>query len=105
VRDSLGHSTPVPASDLVATSSVDIDEIDIQDGTVTVTFPHASAHVITVTQLSTGLTADIDIEVTPADDQDDDWLGDTGMDTVLPLGIAMALVLLGVALLVMRRRA
>jgi len=105
VRDSLGHSTPVPASDLVATSSVDIDEIDIQDGTVTVTFPHASAHVITVTQLSTGLTADIDIEVTPADDQDDDWLGDTGIDAALPLGVAVALLLLGMTLVVMRRRA
>ena len=105
VTDSLGNSIDVPASDLEVSSDVDTDVVDVEDGQFTITFPHASPHTITVTQISTGLTADITIEVTPADDQDDDGLGDTGIDAALPLGVAVALLLLGMTLVVMRRRA
>lgn len=99
--DALGAQVPVPASDLEVSSSVASDVIDVADGSITVTFPHASPHVITVTQVSTGLTVRVEVEVTPAGGV----LGATGASGVgtMALVACLALVLGGGALALRRR--
>ncbi|WP_223692813.1 HYR domain-containing protein [Leifsonia poae] len=64
--DYTGATSPLPAADYSVVSSVSSDEITKADGSFAVGFPHASPHTITVTQLSTGATAVLTVQVTPA---------------------------------------
>lgn len=87
------YGNPLPTSGVVITSDQPTDVIVGN----TVTFPHASPHVLTAT-LGT-LSDSLLIEVSPA------ALAATGTDPLLPAGLASLLLLLGVGALLMRRRA
>jgi hypothetical protein len=106
--DYTGTTAPLLASDYAVTSSVPSDVIHTSDGSFTVTFPHASPHVLTVTQTSTGAVANVTVQVTPA--AAPAALGATGTDAATPLATAIVLgglgagLLAGMTLLSRRRR-
>lgn len=109
--DYTGATAPLPASDYTVTSSVATDVIQTSDGSFRVTFPHASPHVITVMQTSTGASSAFTVQVTPAAAPSSPAaLGATGAEPETPLTAAAVLLLLGSALLALgvrqaRRRA
>lgn len=106
--DHTGATSPLAASDYTVTSSVPTDIIVTADGGFSVSYPHASPHILTVTQTSTGASAQLTVQVTPtavaaipaADG--DDALSATGADLGAPIQAAAALLVVGAGLLAMR---
>jgi len=103
--DYTGATGPLAASDYTVTSSVASDIIETSDGSFEVTFPHASPHVLTVTQLSTVATTQLAVEVAPAAvPAGPTVLSSTGADAIPPLIAAAILVIAGAALAASRPR-
>lgn len=103
--DYTGATSPLAASDYTVTSSVASDIIETSDGSFEVTFPHASPHVLTVTQLSTVATTQLAVEVAPAAvPAGPTVLSSTGADAIPPLIAAAILVIAGAALAASRPR-
>lgn len=91
--DAFGNQVDVDPADVRVTSSVPTDRVD----GLTVTFPTASPHVLTVTVGE--VSAQVTIEVVPA-------LAPTGAnDTGVLTGVALALIAMGAAAIGTRRRA
>jgi hypothetical protein len=97
--DEFGNTVPINPSSVVITSDV---ATDIING-LTVTFPTASPHTLTVTVGE--LSEQIVIEVEAAAVVPDPILADTGARDTTPLSIAALLLLTLGALLVLARRA
>ncbi len=96
-RDAFGNVIDIDPSTIVVTSSVPTDIIN----GLTVTFPTASPHVLTVT--AGEFSAQVTIEVTPA--ATDLELSDTGAaDTAVGFGLAALLIGLGLGVITLRRR-
>ncbi|MBO9625408.1 MAG: HYR domain-containing protein [Microbacterium sp.] len=112
--DYTGATAPLAAGDYTVTSSVASDVIAREDGAFSVTFPHASPHVLTVTQTSTGATAAVTVEVTPAVTPSGgvtprgsggaSTLPATGADPTVPAAAGALLLLAGALALIARRR-
>ena len=103
--DAAGNPTTVDTTDVVLSSSMSSDVID----GLTVTFPHASPHTITVTHVPSGTTATVTVEVVPARADapaEDNVLAGTGPhgDPAALLTVTLGLSLVGGVLLVTRRR-
>ncbi|KRF33377.1 hypothetical protein [Yonghaparkia sp. Soil809] len=111
-QDAYGNAIEIDPADVVVTSSVPTDVID----GLTVTFPTASPHVLTVTVGD--VSAQVTIEVTPAAvipvipvDPEDPTIpavpelsATGGTDVTSGIGLAALLLVLGVALVLVRRR-
>lgn len=101
--DEFGNAVVLTEDEAVLSSDV---ESDVVDGH-TVSFPTASPHVITATDLETGVTASVTVEVIAApvvetadDNGPEDVLADTGMrpEHAAQAAAASALLLLGTGL-------
>ncbi|TPX03149.1 LPXTG cell wall anchor domain-containing protein [Schumannella luteola] len=92
--DYTGTTAPLAATDYTVTSSIASDVITTADGAFSVSFPHASPHTLTVTQTSTGATAQLVVEVTPAPVATA-ALPQTGSDAAPTFGVGVLLLLLG----------
>lgn len=106
--DYTGTEAPLAADDYTVSSSSPTDEITTSDGSFVVHFPHASPHTITVTQTSTGATAELTLQVTPRPvvqpaRNGPDRLSSTGADSAVPATAAILLLLTGAALTLLVR--
>lgn len=108
-QDAYNNPVAIDSADIVVTSSVPTDRIE----GLTVTFPTASPHVLTVTVGDA--SAQVTIEVTPAavvpvDPEEPtgpavpELSATGGTDVSSGIGLAALLLVLGVALLLVRRR-
>lgn len=111
-QDAYGNPIGIDPADVVVTSSVPTDVID----GLTVTFPTASPHVLTVTvgdasaQVTIEVTPAVVIPVIPVDPEDPaspavpELSATGGTDVTSGIGLAALLLVLGAVLVLVRRR-